>query len=123
MSYCRQLALDGGNRAAAILGTEVMDNATHTMRDCALVNIRLPLKIGEGDGMVRDGNKIEVVQWLAARSAEEWETYFAVVLYRQQGWWRLSAQVYLEVADAEWGARVLKGLCARIRSGEWLETK
>ncbi|MCJ1478106.1 hypothetical protein MMC13_006782 [Lambiella insularis] len=123
MSYCRMLALEGGDRAAEILGTEVMDNSTHSMRDCAFANIRLPLRIGEGNGMVREGDKMAVAQWLGVRGTEEWETYFAVVLYRQQWWWRFSAQIFLEVADAEWGARVLKGLCERIRGGEWLETK
>ncbi|MCJ1405625.1 hypothetical protein MMC11_008853 [Xylographa trunciseda] len=51
MSYCRELALTGGDRAAEILGTEVMDNSTHTLRDCAFAMVKLPLEIGEEKGM------------------------------------------------------------------------
>ncbi|MCJ1282202.1 hypothetical protein MMC26_001525 [Xylographa opegraphella] len=120
MSYCIHLALEGGNRAAEILGTDVMDNATHTMRNCAFAMVRLPLSIGAGKGMVREGDKAAVAQWMARRAAEECHTYFAVVLYGERWWWRVSAQVYLEVVDVEWGARKLKELCERVSSGEWL---
>ena len=120
MSYCRELARTGGDRAAEILGTYVMDNSTHTLRDCAFAMVRLPLDIGEGKGMVGERDEKAVAPWIARRAAEEWHTYFAIGLYQEQWWWRISAQVYLEIADVEWGARTLAGLCERIQSGEWL---
>ncbi|MCJ1389655.1 hypothetical protein MMC18_002512 [Xylographa bjoerkii] len=120
MSYCRELALTGGNRAAEIMGTEVMDNSTHTLRDCAFAMVKLPLEIGEEKGMVKEEDKMGIAQWIARRAAEELHTFFAVVLYEKQWFWRVSAQIYLEVADVEWGARTLKGLCEKVSSGEWL---
>ncbi|MCJ1439290.1 hypothetical protein MMC27_008682 [Xylographa pallens] len=120
MSYCIQLALEGGDRAAQILGTEVMDNSTHTIRNCAFAMIRLPIEIGVEKGMVKDENKTAVGLWIGRQGAEEWHTFFAVGLYKEQWWWRVSAQIYLEVADVEWGATKLKELCERVSSGEWL---
>ncbi|MCJ1378626.1 hypothetical protein MMC17_001725 [Xylographa soralifera] len=120
MSYCIELALKGGDRGAEILGTEVMDNSTHTLRNCAFAMVQLPLEIGVKKGMIKEENKVAVAQWIARRGVEEWHTFFAVGLYKEHWWWRVSAQIYLEVADVEWGARTLKGLCERLSSGEWL---
>ena len=120
MSYSIKLALEGGDRAAEILGTEVMDNSTHTLRNCAFAMIRLPIEIGDEKGMVKERNKMAVTQWIGRQGVEEWHTFFATGLYKEQWWWRVSAQIYLEVADVEWGAEKLKELCERVSRGEWL---
>lgn len=41
--HCFDLARRGGARVAAILGTEVTDNTTHTMSQCCFTMVRLPL--------------------------------------------------------------------------------
>lgn len=41
--YCENIAQIGGQRVAQILGTEVMQNSTHTLTNCSFVNVRLPL--------------------------------------------------------------------------------
>lgn len=41
--YCQDIAQIGGRRVAEILGTEVMQNSTHTLTNCSFVNVRLPL--------------------------------------------------------------------------------
>lgn len=98
-----------------------MDYATGEMRNCAFANLRLPLEIGEREGMVKESEVSRVSQWIAARAVQEFETFLAVVLYQRRWWWRVSAQVYLELKDIEWGAGVLKELCERVRKGEWPE--
>lgn len=122
MNYCIDLARKGGDRAAEILGTEVMDNAAGSMRNCAFVNVRLPLEIGAGEGMVRESETSGVGQWIAKTSVDEFETFFAVAFYQGRWWWRVSAQIYLEVKDVEWGAGVLQELCERVTKGEWKGT-
>lgn len=121
MNYCVDLARKGGDRAAQILGTEVLDNATGSMRNCAFANVRLPLEVGEGNGMVGKSEAGVVGLWIAERATVEFETFLAVVFYQGRWWWRVSAQVYLELKDVEWGAGVLKELCERVRKGEWKE--
>jgi len=121
MSYCIDLARKGGDRAAEMLGTAVMDNATGNMRNCAFANVRLPLEIGEGEGMVKESEASGVGQWIAKTAVEEFETFLAVAFYQGHWWWRVSAQIYLEVKDLEWGAGVLKELCGRVKKGEWVE--
>lgn len=41
--YCQDIAQIGGRRVTQILGTEVMQNSTHTLTNCSFVNVRLPL--------------------------------------------------------------------------------
>ncbi|KAH9880352.1 hypothetical protein IAQ61_000643 [Plenodomus lingam] len=45
-TYCSTLALAGAHRVAQILGTHVLDNATHTLTQCCMANVRLPLDVG-----------------------------------------------------------------------------
>lgn len=47
MNYNIKLAKQGGKIIADILGTEVIDNKSHTLTDCCLVNIVLPLRVSE----------------------------------------------------------------------------
>ncbi|KAI0970487.1 aminotransferase family protein-like protein [Xylaria arbuscula] len=44
-SYCRAVARQGGEIAAEILGTEIMDAPNSRMRECFFANVRLPLEI------------------------------------------------------------------------------
>jgi selenocysteine lyase/cysteine desulfurase len=118
MDYCLHVVREGGNKAAKILGTEIMDNSTGTARDCAFTNIRLPLTIGEGDGQVSAKSVALVMDWIQAAGLREYDTYFAIRLYRGNWWVRFSGQIYLEVEDFVWGADKLKILCERVSRGE-----
>ena len=112
MDYCIELAREGGDRAADILGTECMGSGA--ARKCAFANVRLPLEM-ESMGV----EAAEVAPWIARKGVEEAETFFALRAYRGAWWWRVSGQVYLDVQDIEWGAGVLKSLCERVKSGQW----
>ncbi|OAA56360.1 aminotransferase family protein [Niveomyces insectorum RCEF 264] len=143
-AYCFGLAREGGDRAAAILGTEVLDNPRSALRECCLVNVRLPLAIEpEGGDADEDGAAAAsttattttttsvlpraelqaAFDWMRLRAAEESDTYFQILLYQGAFWVRFSAQIYLELADFEWGARVLLDLCKRVQQGEYKAAK
>jgi len=118
-SYCTALARDAGDRAAQLLGTEVLDNAEGTLRrDVFMFNVRLPL--GAGNVEMGAGGPVGVVQWMATRMLEEHGTFMALLWHGGCWWVRFSAQVYLELEDFEWGAEVLRGLCERVEKGEHL---
>ena len=116
MKYCKGLAKAGGDLAASILGTEVMNNEEGTLRDCALANVRLPLVYGEKPGELKYST--DIAKFISDQSVKA-GTFFAVVFYRGSQWWRISAQCYLELSDIEWGARTMKKLCEQIQNGEY----
>jgi hercynylcysteine S-oxide lyase len=136
MRYCHGLARDGGARVAALLGTEVLDNAQGTLgAGTCFSNVALPLRIEEAVAAVRargvavggGGSEAEeaavgkmVRDWVCDMSQREHATFFAVIFYARRWWVRLSAQVYLDMADFEWSARVLADLCERARAGDFV---
>lgn len=126
-AYCTRLARDGGARVAALLGTEVLDNEAATLGRCFFANVRLPLSLAaceaqaQAKGVARDVVQAKVKAWAAEVMVREYGGFQALVEYGG-GWWaRLSAMVYLEMADFEWGAGVLKKICERVERGEWLD--
>lgn len=120
MQYCMTIAHSGGARAAEVLGTEVMDNAEGTLTRCAFANVRLPLEVGNAQGVAHNGLEGQVSQWLMKRCAEEYDMFLAIIFYRGSWWWRISGQIYLELMDIERGARGILVLCQRVRSGDYL---
>ncbi|KAI1277927.1 aminotransferase family protein-like protein [Xylaria sp. FL0933] len=127
--YCRSVARQGGEVAASILGTEVMDAPASRMRECFFANVRLPLvittdndgnetEVREGKIPIRDAGK--VVQWFKETGVRESGMYFQTGPYRGALWWRLSGMVYVDVEDFRRAAEVLKGLCERAGRGEYL---
>lgn len=119
MNYCISLARDGGNRAAELLGTECLDNKSGTLRNCAFANVRLPLEYGDGSGQVVQQENVP--QFIMGESAAA-GTLLAVTFYRGVHYWRISAQCYLDMADIEWGADLMKRLCERVKNGEHVNT-
>ena len=117
IEYNTKLAQQGGQLAAKILGTEVMDNSTNTLSDCCLVNVRLPLTASStevpGVNTVELRHAMMAVKWIQKRLVEDYQTFIAVYFFQNQWWARLSGQVYLEISDFEWAAQRLKGLCER----------
>ena len=45
ITYCTELARQGGRLVAYKLGTEVMDNASHTHSNCCFTTVRLPIDL------------------------------------------------------------------------------
>jgi selenocysteine lyase/cysteine desulfurase len=56
---------------------------------------------------------------MARTIVEEYNTFIALVVHNNEIIVRLSAQVYLTLADFEYAAKVLKKVCERVRKGEW----
>jgi len=120
MEYSRKLAKVGGQRVAEILGTEVMDNEEGTLTNCPFANVRVPLDIGGPHG-VRPESIGDVSQFFSTSFVDEYDTFIAVVFYRGHFWARFSGQIYIDVADFEWGAKVLLELCEKIKGrGDWM---
>ena len=133
MEYCYNLAGEGGRLVARILGTEVMDNSQHTLTfQCCMVNVRLPLEVIDNDNgltgtsgsnaiaSIRRAHALTVTHFLTSSCVKEHSTFIAFILYRNAWWARLSAQIYLELADFEYGARVLQALCIRVAQKEYM---
>jgi hercynylcysteine S-oxide lyase len=129
--YCFTLAREGGRKVAEMLGTEVLENDEGTLGRCCFANIRLPLKmdsvahVAGVEALDRIGKMsavIKVRDWICDVSNKDYSTFFALVVYNGAFWVRLSAQVYLEMADFEWSAQVLKEICERVMRGDFLET-
>ncbi|RFU24249.1 hypothetical protein B7463_g12087, partial [Scytalidium lignicola] len=127
--YCHNLAVQGGKRVAEILGTRILDNETHTLTNCNMVNILLPISLGkgevEGKNIVIDGEGMQeaVTTWMLETIVPDYRTYIPFFWF-QNGWWcRLSAQVYMDMEDFEWAGRALKDLCERVGRGEFLAEK
>lgn len=133
MEYCCNLAGKGGRLVARILGTEVMDNSQHTLTfQCCMVNVRLPLEVIDDDNgltgtsgsnviaSVRRAHASTVTHFLTSSCVKEHSTFIAFILYRNAWWARLSAQIYLELADFEYGAQVLQALCIRVAQKEYM---
>ncbi|TKA73791.1 hypothetical protein B0A49_05141 [Cryomyces minteri] len=138
-AYCFELARAAGQLTASILGTNVLakvDTGDRT-EECCFSNVRLPLEyasvtnatsatsatnLTSGDVGAAKGNcdsAIRIAQWISQVLVHEYATFIAIIFYGDAWWVRLSAQVYLDLADFEWGAGVLKKVCERVRAGEW----
>ncbi|KAH7007638.1 lolT-1 [Ilyonectria destructans] len=104
--YLWWLAKEGGKKTAEILGTEVIDNKTGTLTNCAMVNVWLPVKSAD----VQDG----VLAWAQELLVKEYKTFMALSQHNGQWYTRLSAGVYLDLEDFEWAGKVLKEVCERV---------
>ncbi|KAI2622002.1 PLP-dependent transferase [Hypomontagnella submonticulosa] len=123
-NYCINMAKEGGELMATIMGTEVLENKARTLRDCCFTNVRLPLDVApEGSQQGRREGKIPadeakaVADWITIATVNEFDTFIATRYYAGAFWIRISSQIYLERADFEWAANVLLDLCSRVRKG------
>lgn len=116
--YCIQLSRKGGQRVADILGTVILDNVAHTLTDCCMVNILLPIrKPTSGDGSLvkrQDNPDTTVTEWMQQTMIKSYKTFMPVFPFQGSWWVRLSAQVYLEASDFEWAGCTLKDLCKKL---------
>ncbi|KAI0905856.1 aminotransferase family protein-like protein [Ustulina deusta] len=132
--YCRSIARKGGEAAASILGTEIMDSPDSRMRECYFANVRLPLELAANNDDSRIGDErvsedkgniplqhaAKVIQWFKETGVRESGCYFQTCVYRGALWWRLSGMIYVDVDDFRKSAEVMKGLCQRAAGGEYL---
>ena len=123
MGYCEEVSNEAGRLAVEILGTDVMENETKTLTKCAFANVRLPLEIGDGKGQIREKDMYRVAVWMTAMLTNELDIYSPVFFHARKFWTRFSGQIYLDLCDFEKGARALKSLCERAKSGEYLQPK
>lgn len=123
MRYCEEISSEAGRLAAGIMGTNVMENKTRMLTKCAFTNVRLPLEIGDGQGQIQEKNMYLVAVWMTAMLVRESDIYSPVFFHARKFWTRFSGQIYLDLGDFEKGARALKALCERAKSGEYLQQK
>jgi len=127
--YCWRLAQEGGKHVARVLGTEVLDNSTHTLSRCCMTNVRLPISVTKAQecaskaGIEKDDVGALVRDWMSKTLIDDYGTFIQTLFYNGAWWTRLSGQVYLEMADFEWAAETLKTICKRIDDGEWAAGK
>ncbi|OGE56551.1 hypothetical protein PENARI_c003G09498 [Penicillium arizonense] len=120
--YCIQLSRKGGQRVAEILGTKVLGNVSHSLTECCMVNILLPLtKPTSGDeSMIRTAGapSITVTDWMQQTMIRRFKTFMPVFPFQGSWWVRLSGQIYLEESDFEWAGWTLKDLCETLLDEE-----
>ena len=113
MNYMWDVAKDGAAAfAAEIEGAEVIEMGDAGR--CALVNIRLPIKV-KGDDLLK------AQEYLKTRLREEYETSIMTLLFRGELWARVSGQIYLAQDDFVKAGKGMAALLARVNIGEWLE--
>ncbi|KAL5611611.1 hypothetical protein BROUX41_000805 [Berkeleyomyces rouxiae] len=124
-AYQRRLAETGGQKAADILGTFVLQNKAGELTDCAMVNVALPLWVGdkagapEGTAVLAEADAPAAVSWISNALMNEYKTFLPVFVHAQRVWARISAQVYLDMEDFEFAGTALKKLCERVANGEY----
>ena len=126
MEYCSNLAKEGGEAVAKILGTTIMDNSTGTLtKGCCMVNVLLPLEMNPskvpGKNCIDPGNGMHVTEWIQETLIADFKTFLPIFFFQGKWWSRLSAQIYLELADFEWAGAALKEICERAGNGEFLD--
>ncbi|KAL7948751.1 PLP-dependent transferase [Trichoderma barbatum] len=125
LNYLWDLNKKGSKLVAERLGTEVLENSKGTLTNCSMANIAIPLWRGdkseakEGDVVVpfEDGDRIVV--WMMSTMANDYKTIVPMFWMGNRFWVRMSAQIYLDVADYEFGAETLKKLVERVGKGEY----
>ncbi|KAK4237706.1 putative L-cysteine desulfhydrase [Achaetomium macrosporum] len=123
-----ELARQGGDKVAQMLGTEVLDNESRSLTRCSMVNVALPLavqqpeegkEVPDGVALIAKSDASAVTNWVLETLMDEYKTFVPLFVYRGRWWARLSAQVYLEMEDFEYAGRALKELCERVARGEY----
>ncbi|KAL6863611.1 selenocysteine lyase-like protein [Trichoderma novae-zelandiae] len=126
LDYLWDLNKRGSRLVAERLGTEVLENSKGTLRNCAMANIALPLWRGErgpegkeGDVVVPAEEGDGLVVWMMSTMARDYNTIVPMFWLGDRFWVRMSAQIYLDLGDYEFGAETLRKLVERVGKGEY----
>lgn len=129
MQYCNDLALQGSRHIANTLGTKILDNEEGTMtKDIAMVNIMLPLRMAgaaytaetKAWSTIELGREEDATRWMLEALVDN-GTYVSMFRLGEAWWVRVSAQIYLSMADFEWVAEVLLEICTGVGRGKYLD--
>ncbi|KAL7794428.1 pyridoxal phosphate-dependent transferase [Trichoderma ceciliae] len=126
LNYLWDLNKRGSKHVADALGTEVLENSKGTLRNCSMANIALPLWRGERGAGVKETEVLVpaedadlVILWMMKALVDDYKTIVPMFWLGNRFWVRMSAQIYLDMADYQYGAETLKELCERIGKGEY----
>jgi selenocysteine lyase/cysteine desulfurase len=97
--YCHRLAVEGGERMAEILGTNVLTPHEHQVGN--MVNVRLPIKN-------INHPKLETRDYLTRLLLDKYNLFTPNFKHGGYFWARVSSQIYLELSDFEHLGRVWK---------------
>ncbi|KAJ3938547.1 uncharacterized protein N0V96_011274 [Colletotrichum fioriniae] len=81
--YCEDIARQGGDVMAEILGTEVLGASSASFRQCCFVNVRLPLTLADLNVDTSVGRGI--AKWMQELTPAEYETYIPIKFYAEIG--------------------------------------
>lgn len=107
MRYITQLAREGGDRVAKILGTEVLGD--ENQRNSPMVMVRLPLDLTTDE--IQHGGAGRLQEEMERVMSEKYATFLPLIFHGGHMYVRLSAQVYLTVDDFEKAAQILSEVC------------
>ncbi|CAO3610002.1 unnamed protein product [Cunninghamella blakesleeana] len=117
IDYCSKLAREGGQLAADILGTDVLENEQKSLTAC-MVNVRLPLHHPHPN--YSNG---EIVQFFIDKLIYEHNCMAPVYFHNSHWYTRLSAQVYNDTSDFTYVANALLVICKELNQQKHLKSK
>ncbi|KAJ7110373.1 PLP-dependent transferase [Mycena crocata] len=107
-AYCRQMALQGSQRLAQILGTTAMVGDPTGEMTLNMVNVHLPLPPSLGP-------KAAVLKKMREKLIIDRNIFALIFFLEETGWWtRCSAQVWTEVGDFEKLGNILLSVCSEV---------
>ena len=107
--YCHRLAVEGGNKMAEILGTNVLTPHEHQVAN--MVNVRLPIKN-------INHPKIGTPDYLVRLLLDRYNLYAPTFEHGGYYWIRVSAQIYLELSDFVHLGHVMKEVIEELNAEE-----
>jgi len=124
-AYTVALNKAASQRVAEMLGTEYMDNEEESLRECNMSNVRLPLDSEQVKALCKGKQEFDGValrDWMTFRAMKDHGAFMAFMYYAGHWWVRLSAQIYLDLADFERAAAILKIICDDVKQSKFLES-
>lgn len=126
LEYLWRLNKEGIALVAEALDTPFMENSKGTMTNCGMANVALPIwteKKGPGaketDTVLSAEESGKAFQWFLQTLISDYKTFMSLFIHGGRFWCRISAQVYIDLDDYKWAAKVLKELCERVAKGEF----
>ncbi|PKS13270.1 hypothetical protein jhhlp_000041 [Lomentospora prolificans] len=127
LAYLWDLNKTGSKLIAERLGTQVLDNSTGTLTNCSMANVALPIWVGQPGPKAKDTDTVltaeesaKSFQWILNTLMHDYNTFLALFIHDGRYYARVSAQVYLDLDDYEYGAKALQDVCARVAKKEFL---